>query len=126
MVINLAQLEINTYMKVVYIAGPYRGDIETNIANARRVAIAVWEAGHVALCPHLNSARFELDCRCLDESYLEGDLLLLARCDFALFLWNWTKSSGAKAEHSFCLQQNIPYMIVREEDNKFDIARLIS
>ena len=46
-------------MKVFYIAGPYRANTERGVLNniraAEAVAIEVWKAGHVALCPHLNS-----------------------------------------------------------------------
>lgn len=83
---------------VVYICGPYGGDVDANIQRAREAAIAVWEAGHVALCPHLNTAHFERDCGCAEEEYLSGDLALLRRCDMVLAIDGWPQSEGACRE----------------------------
>ena len=103
---------------LIYIAGPYRGDVKTNIENARKAAIAVWQAGHVAICPHLNTASFEEDSGLTDEAYLAGDLVILQRCDACLFLPNWKKSQGAIAEREFCEAQGIPcYTLIGGDDN---------
>jgi hypothetical protein len=107
---------------LIYIAGPYRGNVKQNIENARKVAIAVWQAGHVAICPHLNTANFEEDSGLDDEAYLKGDLVILQRCDACLFLWNWQESQGAMAEREFCKAQNIPYFDLVKRDD-FDVER---
>lgn len=93
---------------IIYVAGPYRGNVEANIANARKVAIAVWEAGHVALCPHLNAAHFEKDCTLGDNVYLSGDLALLARCDALVLCPGWQESPGTKQELNFAKLNGIP------------------
>jgi hypothetical protein len=64
---------------LIYIAGPYRGDVTTNIANARRVAVELWEKGYNVICPHLNTSSMELDCKMPDARYLGYTLTL--RCD---------------------------------------------
>jgi len=70
-------------MKLVYIAGPYRGEntseVTHNIQRAREAAEEVWLAGGAALCPHLNSAY--MDGLVDDEAFLEAGLLMLERCD---------------------------------------------
>lgn len=87
---------------IVYIAGPYRakGDrtVADNIQQAREAAIKVWEAGHVALCPHLNTANFDQDCEADIDDYLAGDRLMLARCDAVLVVGNWQESEGCLSE----------------------------
>lgn len=93
---------------LLYIAGPYRGDIDANITQARQVAIEVWRAGHVALCPHLNTAHFEKDAHLDDEVYLAGDLDMLLRCDGVVLTPDWQKSTGARAEVDFARQHGIP------------------
>lgn len=97
---------------IVYVAGKYSGetpdDITANIDAARKVAIQLWENGHAALCPHLNTAHFENDCACQYIDYLEGDFKLLARCDAILMLTGWEDSRGAVGEHTFAKERGIP------------------
>ena len=94
-------------MKVIYIAGKYSGkthdgtayaEISRNILTARECAIKIWQAGAAALCPHLNTAHFEIDCSTDAEMYYKGDLELLARCDAMYLLPNWNTSTGAVKE----------------------------
>jgi hypothetical protein len=93
---------------LIYIAGPYRGDVDRSIQQAREIAIAVWEAGHVAICPHLNTAHFEQDCDVSDAIYLIRDLQILARCDACVFTPDWERSEGARMEREFCQEHGIP------------------
>lgn len=87
-------------MKVIYIAGPYRASTERgiieNIRKAEAVAIKVWQAGHVALCPHMNTRLF--GGLCPDEVWLKGDLELLRRCDGMVLVSGWECSQGVLAE----------------------------
>jgi len=93
---------------LIYIAGPYRGNVDENISKARLIAIEVWESGNTALCPHLNTYHFEQDCNVDDEVYLTRDLDILSRCDAILMIPSWKDSTGAKRELSFALDNNIP------------------
>jgi len=93
---------------ILYLAGKYRGDIDANIAAARKVAIELWEAGFTVICPHLNTAHFEVDCRVPEEAYLRGDLEILNRCDAIVMLPGWQSSEGACAERECALHAIIP------------------
>jgi hypothetical protein len=97
---------------IIYISGKYSDDseekINDNILIARKHAIAIWEAGLTALCPHLNTAFFEKDCNIKYESYIEGDLQLLEGCDAILMLHNWTESKGANEERNHAEKHHIP------------------
>ena len=88
-------------MKVIYIAGKYRGPnawaVEQNIRAAEEVAAKVWAMGHVALCPHAN-ARHMLEGVCSEEHALAGTLELMRRCDAVVLVPNWRDSAGARAE----------------------------
>jgi hypothetical protein len=84
--------------QVVFISGPYRGNVEHNIIMARRAAIKLWQQGYAVICPHMNSAR--MDGECPDDYFLEGDLEILKRCDIIYILKNWEESEGASAELS--------------------------
>lgn len=97
---------------IVYVAGPYRGkthdEISANIQQAREVSIHLWQMGHTALCPHLNTAHFEDECSCADSDYLDGDLQLLARCDAIVMTPDWERSAGARVERAFAEARKIP------------------
>lgn len=97
-------------MKVVYVAGKFRGPnhwaIHENIRAAERVAHEVWKLGAVALCPHLNTIHFQDSLP--DHIWLDGDLEMLARCDAVLTVDNWTDSAGAKAEVDHANALRIP------------------
>lgn len=97
-------------MKVVYVAGPFRGpnswEIEQNIRRAEALSLEVWRAGAAALCPHTNTRFFQGAAE--DSVWLDGDLELLARCDAILMTPDWQRSSGARAEHDFAIGRNIP------------------
>lgn len=87
---------------IVYIAGPYRGNVEANIQAAREIAAEVWRVGHVAICPHLNTAHFDRDYPDIpDQAYLDGDLEILARCDAMVLVPGWRASQGTQAEVAF-------------------------
>ncbi|TXH14484.1 MAG: DUF4406 domain-containing protein [Hyphomicrobiaceae bacterium] len=87
-------------MKVIYIAGPFRGPtawaIEQNVRRAETLALKVWQLGAVALCPHTNTRLFDKEAD--DIVFLDGTMELLRRCDAVLLTDDWQKSSGARAE----------------------------
>lgn len=99
-------------MKVIYVAGPFRGAsswaIECNIRQAETLALEVWRLGAAALCPHTNTRFFQGAAP--DEVWLEGDLELLHRCDAIILTPDWIKSSGARAEVKFAEDNGIPIM----------------
>lgn len=105
-------------MKVIYIAGKYRGPnawaVEQNIRAAEDVAAKVWAMGHVALCPHANSRHMEGVAS--DEHFLSGTLELLRRCDAVVLVPNWRDSEGARAEASEAVRLGIPIVYAWDDD----------
>lgn len=101
---------------LIYIAGPYTdnglGTVGDNIANARKAAIAVWENGHYAICPHLNTGYFQVDCKLPEDKYLDGYIEILSRCDFAIFMPGWQYSKGSNIEKGFCQSRGVPYHLL--------------
>lgn len=91
---------------IVYVAGPYSGDVEKNIEKARQVAWAIWACGYPCICPHLNTAHF--DHAASYNVFMEGYLKILARCDAVIMLPDWQKSNGAMKEHQLALELAIP------------------
>lgn len=87
-------------MKVIYVAGPFRGAhawaVEQNVRRAEAVAYEVFAAGHVALCPHTNTRFF--DGSLPDQIFIDGTLELMRRCDAVIVLPNYARSQGTRGE----------------------------
>lgn len=85
---------------IIYIAGSYRASsingVLENILRARNAAKYWWQEGWAVLCPHTNTAF--MDGVVPDEIFLEGDLVLLRKCDGIALLDGWWKSAGARQE----------------------------
>ena len=93
-------------MKLLFIAGPYRGNIKQNIATARLHAEMLWKTGrYFVLCPHLNSAF--MDGIAPDEVFLRGDIEALKRCDVLYLLPKWQESEGSRGEYAAALQAGL-------------------
>lgn len=96
-------------MLVVYVAGPFRGPdhwaIENNIRRAEALSLEVWKAGAAAICPHSNTRFYQGVLP--DQTWLDGDLAILRKCDALLLTEDWHRSEGARAEHAFALANGI-------------------
>lgn len=101
---------MSSSIKVIYIAGPFRGnshyEIHQNIFRAEALALEVWRAGHAAICPHLNTAHFHGAAD--DSVWLEGDLEIMKRCDAVLMTPDWKRSAGATDERAQALAAGMP------------------
>jgi len=96
-------------MKVVYVAGPFRGksswDMEQNIRRAETLALEVWRAGFACICPHTNTRFYQGAAP--DQVWLDGDLEMLRRCDAVLMTPDWGRSTGATAERNLAIDAGI-------------------
>lgn len=96
-------------MKIIYISGQYRnetmGGTFRNIMHARDVAVRLWNEGWVVICPHLNT--FLMDGLCPDNTWLQGDLEILKRCDAIFILRGWSASEGAKREIEVAIEKGL-------------------
>ena len=111
---------VSSYQKARYIAyviGPIRSKWRIvrwlNINSARLTAIKLWSAGFAVICPHMNSAcmRHKVD----EDRFIEGDLVLIEKCDFAVVVGKWENSVGSLAEIKLCRRLNMPvYHSVKE------------
>lgn len=103
-------------MKLVYVAGPYRGPstwkIDRNISAAREWGMAIAMCGSYPVIPHSNTAHF--DGTLNDSFWLEGTLELLSRCDCAIFIPGWVKSSGSRGEWILAEKLGIPALDLDE------------
>lgn len=97
-------------MKVIYVAGRFRGDtawdIAENVRTAERLGLEVARLGAMPLIPHANTALFHGQLTCV--FWLDGTLELLKRCDGVILCHNWRDSSGARAEVEEAYRLGIP------------------
>jgi len=100
-------------VRVVYVAGPFRGatpwDVEQNVRRAEAAALEVWKAGATALCLHANTRHF--DKLCADELWISGTQELLARCDAIYMTGDWPSSRGSVAELRSALLKGMPVFL---------------
>jgi hypothetical protein len=116
----MAENFMESDMKLVYVAGPYRAKtylgIVRNIWRAWKVAKELWRNKIAAICPHTNTVwlseppnNIEADC------FLGGDLLMVKGCDAVLMLKNWETSTGACGELAYAREHGIPVFFNLEE-----------
>ena len=96
--------------KLLYVAGPYSGDIEANIARAEAVSIGLIRNGFHVLTPHKNMAGYEQyeGDGIGYKTWLDMDLDLLRRCDALYVMLNSERSVGVQKELKFARRKRIP------------------
>lgn len=109
-------------MKLIYMAGPYRsnektGTVPDNVLRARKWAITLVSQlgayGVFPVCPHLNTAHFEVAQPLIghqsntDNYWLGGTMALLERCD-AVFVFYDIETDGVVAEVDRATKLGIP------------------
>jgi hypothetical protein len=100
-------------MKLVYVAGPFRGptawDIEQNIRRAEEVGMDVAKAGAMPVIPHANTRFFHGTLT--DAFWLEGTLEMLRRCDAVVMVPGWGESRGSIAEKAEAERLGLPVFV---------------
>lgn len=108
-------------MKVIYIAGKFRGanawEVEQNIREAEAMAFNVANLGASFICPHTNTRFF--DGTINDEFWLDATMELLRRCDAVMLVDNWQDSRGAQAEVAEAQRLQMPVFDYLPELAKF-------
>lgn len=96
----------------IYLAGPYRAKnghtVAENVQAASEVAAEVFEAGHVAVTPHLLTERAAKEADLTDEEWLDRTMSMLKRCDALLLLPRWQDSEGACDELDYAWKVGMP------------------
>lgn len=94
-------------MKLIYVAGPFRGpttwDIEQNVRVAEVEALKLWQLGIAVFCPHLNG-RYFIGAVPEDSIWPNGDLEILSRCDAIYMGPGWSGSPGAHVELTIAMK----------------------
>ena len=106
-----------TVLKKIYVCSRLRGDVETNIENAKRYCeYVVKGCGAIPIAPHIYFTQF-LDDN-LDEERAFGTLAglqLLSECD-ELWYFGDSVSKGMVTEIIAAKEQSIPVRYVSDEE----------
>lgn len=112
---RLANKSKEPYLKWVYIASPYKGDVEQNVMRAKRYARFVARQCFVPVCPHIYLTQF------LDDTdpgeRVAGMFLglqMLKRCN-QMFVFGSVISEGMQKEINFAKNHNIPIRYFNNE-----------
>jgi len=104
---------------IAYIIGPYRAStiagVRRNIEAAREIAELLWRNNIPTLCPHLNTVL--MDGIAPDRVFLDGDLVLLSRCNVAVVLPTAELSTGSMSEVEFARAHHIPIVLVHNNES---------
>lgn len=104
-------------MRLVYIAGPFRGpttwDIHRNVCRAEAAALEVARLGAMPLCPHKNTEHFQGQLS--DVFWCAGTMEMLRRCDAMYVLPDSEASMGTQAEIDGARQRGIPVFLTFAE-----------
>ena len=111
--------QMNIGPKFIYISAPLRGDVETNIAYAKKKAREVFEEGHIPICPHLIFASIA-DPKNPEEDKKAMDMCLhlIDRCnEVRVYGTEWTE--GMWQEIHYAEKQKIPIKADQESATKW-------
>ena len=96
------------FMRWVYVASPFKGDMQTNIQNAKMYALYVANQAFVPMVPHLFLTQFlNDDIQSERELGLALGLQILKRCH-ELWVFGGIVSEGMSLEIRFARRHNIP------------------
>lgn len=113
-------------MKIVFIAGPYRGDrkpetIEKNIATARVYQRALAEAGITAYSPNVHDAYWEeLSARPKSGQRtlkMFTDHMLRQVADALVVMPGWETSAGTQVEIAWAKEKGMPTFFLRSPED---------
>lgn len=103
--------------RCVYIAGPIAAPTayqrEQNIRRAEALALEVWKLGAVPICVHAANRFFEGELPV--QTWLDGDLELLRRCDAVLVVPGWEHSHGTIGELAEAARVRLPILYSVDE-----------
>ena len=98
---------------IIYISGSYsastKEQVEDNILMAEAFAIHIWNMGHSAMCPHMNTKLFEQKgCKAEHKHYLDFDKRMLCASEAIFMLPNYKASIGAGQELELAKRIGMP------------------
>lgn len=103
-------------LRLLYVSGPFSDPdplhgIERNILLASEAALQGWRQGFATICPHKNTSGFQHVHDVPYETWIEGDLEILRRCDAICMLPGWDHSPGARRELALACELDLEVLV---------------
>lgn len=102
---------------LLYIAGPYRGksedEVARNMAQATLLGANLCKSGHFAVCPHamtnayLLATELEVD----DQFWIDMTLAMMECCDAVVLAPGWSESAGTHGEMARAVEMGKPIWV---------------
>ena len=109
-------------MKLIYAASPYAGDVEKNIAFAKKACRHVMDQGHAFFAPHLLYPQLLDDTDPQErKAGLSMGLAMLSQCD-ELWCYGDYISSGMRFEIEEADRLGIPVRRIKEQNGTFILS----
>jgi hypothetical protein len=83
-------------MRVIYVAGPYRGEIKYNVLKAAAVGRLLRQCGKAVIIPHVESLFFPESLT--EDEWIEHGIDLLHCVDTIVLVPEWRDSTGTRNE----------------------------
>lgn len=103
---------------LVYVAGPYSGDVAGNVERAREVGRQLIEAGYSVLVPHLLGYPGTQD----ERWWYAATLAMMLRCDCVFVVRGWVCSAGARNEVCTMWERNQSVYNTIEHDGSLSLS----
>jgi hypothetical protein len=96
-------------MRVIYVSGPYTGDVEIHKQAAVLIGQKVREHGFIPLVPHISICPIEKpDSKKGYTLAMRECLALMYRCDAIVMVPGWERSRGARIERFLARRYAMP------------------
>ena len=106
---------LRAFRPIVYICSPFSGDVETNVANARRYSRYAVDKGYIPIAPHLLFPQFLRDDHPMERQLgLVFGLAVLCKCA-EVWVFGSRISPGMEAEIKRARWKNIRLRHFTEE-----------
>jgi hypothetical protein len=115
--------DLEKWVNLVYVAGPYRAEthyiVKQNIRKAEDIGVLLWAYGWVPIVPHLNTEFMNGAYGLPDWVWLKGDLAIVKACKFIVVEGMWRYSDGTIGEIECAKENNIPVLYWENERHRY-------
>lgn len=102
------------YMPIVYVCSKYRGDVETNLDNARMYSRYAMQQGYIPIAPHLLLPQFVNEETERDLALFMGRVLM-SRCS-EVWVFGDEYSEGMREEIAYAAKKEKIIRFISEEE----------